>query len=200
MGFTIDQGFYPETDRFGRARFSALTMTDGGIEEVFHFENTAAHPEILVRRNAADGTFMDADDLCYIAQGQRLEEFDTVLEKSFLLNDQFRRHLQNRFRTLMQRPNQPVCRLETIAEKFLAILRTRVLANDRIVPVIDEHTRHHVGIQFDHPAGRIPPYKDIRNNRLGHIMIEFRCRPWVELLDLGNHLQQVFIVDAAEFA
>ncbi len=124
---------------------------------------------------------------------------DAAAEESVLLAHDLARHLENRLRALVQRFDQPVCRLEFFGDEFALGLGQLLPADPRVVALIDQHARQRVRVELDQPpaAGRATQ-QDVGDHRGRRALIEDLARLRIERLHLGDHVGEVGAVDAAK--
>ena len=141
---------------------------------------------------------MHADRLGDVAQDQRPQRLDAATEKGVLLADDFRRDLEDRGRSLVQRFDEPIGRVQPLGQIVLFGLAAGRLADPRAIPVVDQNARQGLGIELDDPAAfRLGAHQDIGHDRLGEWRVEGQPGPRIERFDLGDHLRHVGGVDAA---
>src|SRR3546814_13544689 len=83
---------------------SDLVRRDGGGEEVLQLEDATGCHDELVAGDPADGALVHADGVGDVAQHQRPQVLDTVVEEARLLPDALGRDLQDGGGALVQRP------------------------------------------------------------------------------------------------
>src|SRR6266540_4163785 len=84
--FVLDDLPDPLLDRDRRDAL-AVRAADPAVEEILHLEHALRRVHVLVRDHAADGRFVHADVVGHVAQHQRPEVFDAVIEKVLLKID-----------------------------------------------------------------------------------------------------------------
>src|ERR1041385_513654 len=100
--FLLDDLPDPLLDRHRRDRL-AVGAGDAAVEEVLHLEHALRRVHVLVRDHAADGRFVHADVVGNVAQHQRAQVFDAVIEKVALEVDDARRDFVNGLLPLLDR-------------------------------------------------------------------------------------------------
>src|SRR6185295_16536601 len=92
----------------------AVRAADAAVEEVLHLEHALRRVHVLVRHDAADGRLVHADVVGDVAQDERTEMFDAVIEEIALEVDDAVRDLVNRLLPLLDRLDQPERRSEFV--------------------------------------------------------------------------------------
>ncbi len=101
----------------------------------------------------------------------------------------------------MQGFDQPVGRLELLADIVLVVLVGDLRCHHGVIGLIDQHLGQGVGVQFNQPAtARIGPDEDIRDHRLGGRHVEAGRRFRIKRAQIGDHVAEVFLIDAADLA
>src|SRR3546814_4528770 len=78
----IDQPLDPVAHGFRRMRLAAAGRRDGGGEEVLQLEDATGCHDELVAGDPADGALVHADGVGDVAQHQRPQVLDTVVEEA----------------------------------------------------------------------------------------------------------------------
>src|SRR5687768_13981612 len=105
----------PLLDGHRRHRF-AIRAGDAAVEEVLHLEHALRRVHVLVRHHAADRRLVHADVVGDIAQYERTQVFDPVIEEVALEVDDAGRDLVNRLLPLLDRLDQPQRRAELVLD------------------------------------------------------------------------------------
>src|SRR5687767_992084 len=98
--FVLDDLPDPLLDRHRRDALAERTA-DPAVEEVLHLEHALRRVHVLVVHDAADGRFVHADVVGHVAQDERPQILDAVIEKLPLEIDDARRHLVDRLLPLV---------------------------------------------------------------------------------------------------
>src|SRR6266542_2159448 len=104
--FVLDDLPDPLLDRDRRDAL-AVRAADPAVEEVFQLEHALRRVHVLVIDDPADGGLVHADVVRDVAQYERPEIFDPVIEELPLEVDDARRHLVDRLLTLIDGLDQP---------------------------------------------------------------------------------------------
>ena len=88
------------------------------VKKIFQLEHAARRRDELVAGDAADRAFVHPDRIGDLAQDQRAQRLHALAKESLLLAHDLGRDLEDRHRPLVQRLDQPVRRLEPLAQIF----------------------------------------------------------------------------------
>src|SRR5689334_18861606 len=94
----------------------AVRAADAAVEEVLHFEHALGRVHVLVVDHAADGGLVHADVVGDVAQHQRAQVLDAVIEELALEVDDAGGHLVDRLLALVDRLDQPERRAELVLD------------------------------------------------------------------------------------
>ena len=177
----------------------AAESCDGGGEEILELEGAARGGDVLVGGDAADRRFVQLHLLGDVAQRQGPQVLDPLLEEGRLLPDDLGRHLEDRGCPLVQRLDQPVGLLQALRQIVAVLAVASPGAHRGVVAAVDQDPRQGVRVELDAP-GAVGPgqHQDVRNHRLGGLVVEGLGRLGVELADLGHHVGHVLGIDAAK--
>ena len=134
-------------------------------------------------------------------QIQRAQIFNTAREKQFLMAHNFTRHFQNGFCALLETLCQPIGGLQRFADKAFFFLAFDFRGDFCGIGLIDEHARQRIRIELHHEtAVGHAPHIDIGDHGLHRATAEFQSRFRIERADITDHIDDVFIIDTAEFS
>ena len=145
--FVLDDLPDPLLDRDRRHAF-AERAADPAVEEVLHLEHALRRVHVLVGDDAADGRFVHADVVGHVAQDERAEMFDALIQEVALEVDDAVGDLVDRLLALLDRFDQPERRAELVLHVrpgFVAVVRA--LVQQTPVDGADPHLRQAVFVQ-----------------------------------------------------
>ena len=199
--FRIDQLLDVVTHRFRRMGLAAVGRRDRGGEEIFQFETAAIGRHVFVGGDPRHRRFMHLDRVRHRLEIERPQMRHAMGEEAVLLAHDFGCDFQDGAGALIERAHQPGRVLQAIGEiGFVAVLADR-LRQLGVIDLVDQHARQRVAVEFDMPAAVGPgPHIDVRHHGLHPRRAEFQARLRIETADFADHVGDVLVVDAAEFA
>ena len=124
---------------------------------------------------------------------------DSVEQERILLPHDLRRHLEDRLGALVEAARQPARALHAFGQELPFGLALGAPGDTGVVALVDEDPWQRVRIEFDRPAPvRCVLHEDIRHDRIRRAAAEGEARFRVERPDLGQHVEQVVLGDAAQ--
>ena len=110
---------------------------DRRVEEVLELEDALRRVHVLGGGDAADGRLVHADVLGDVAQDERLQVRDALVEEVALELHDALRHFMNRALPLLNRAEQPLRRAHLLLHEFLLLRVERAVAQGPAVRVAD---------------------------------------------------------------
>jgi hypothetical protein len=142
---------------------------------------------------------MHADLLGDSLQVQGAQVRDAVAEEPVLPTHDFRGDLQDRLGALVERAGEPGRVLQALAQEGLLGVSACRRGDAGIVGLVHEHPRQGVGIELDHEAAvRGCPHDHVRHEHVDRHCAEGASGLRFEGAELGQHLGEVLVVDAAQ--
>src|SRR5215207_11243869 len=137
----------PLLDRHRRDAL-AVGAADPAVEEVLHLEHALWRVHVLVRHDAADRGFVHPDVVGHVAEHQRTEVLDPVIEEVLLEIDDAGRDLVNGLLTLLDRLDQPKRRAELVLHVSAGLVAVLgVLVEEPPIDRADPHLRQPVLVE-----------------------------------------------------
>ena len=115
----------------------AVVAAHAAAEEVFEGEQSARRLQVFPRDGAAHGRFVEIELLRHVAQGQRLQRFDPVVEKALLPRGDHFGDAADRGVAQRQRPDQVAGGFELGAEVFVILRRERLVGGHPEIAIGD---------------------------------------------------------------
>ena len=144
---------------------------------------------------------MHADRIGDGAQVQRPQVFDAMGEKPVLLAHDLAGDLQYRAGALLQALGQPVGVLQAVRQERLVRLVDPRSVHGRRIGLVDQYARQDLGVEFDAPASvRGGPHDHVGRDRLQRLAAEGAAGFGIEPPDLGDHVENVLVIHAAQSA
>ena len=161
-------------------------------EEIPERKVAARRGDVLVGGRARHRALVQLGRGGDVAQHQRPQLLDAVLEEGQLPRDHRLGHPEHRPGALIERLDQPVGRLEALADILLVALVAAAARKLGVVGGVDQHLGQGRAVQLDAPAAaRGRQHEDVGHHRLDDLLGERQAGLRVERLELGDHLRQV---------
>ena len=187
---------------FGRMGLAAGAGGDRGGEEELHLEHAARRGQVLVRGHPADGGLVHADGVGHGLQVQRPQVLDAEGEEAVLLAHDLAGHLQDGLGALVEALHQPVGRGQAVGDEGL--LLRRCARRRRPGRGSAGRPAAAAGCRCSAPPARGRPrsfaHEHVGHHRWRRLAAEGRAGPGRQRPQLGDHLAQVLVVDAAGLA
>src|SRR6266516_6252134 len=104
-----------------RARVLAGRRREAAREKELERQEAARRLDVFLVRHAAHGTFVHVDDVGDLAQGQRLQELDPLLEELALPVHDEVHHLEHRLAALLDGLDHPLGAVEALVDELLVL-------------------------------------------------------------------------------
>jgi hypothetical protein len=173
---------------------------DRGGEEVLHLEDAALVAMYLleVTRDTVDSCMPIASATVLRLSGRRC--CDAIGEEAVLLADDLGGDLEDGAGALVEALHQPVGGLQAVGSGR-PVLRPAAAAVDlRVVDLVDQHPRQRVGVELDQPAAVRRRGRTKTSGTTVCTAASPKAWPGLGLsrAELGEHLGEILVVDAAE--